>query len=955
MAFLTAYTNASYSPSFQFYTSSTDAVCPATTGTLSASYISGTTGPFTYNWTNNQTFASYPGNNISVPPGEYILEVTDQTTGCILSVADSFGTIVNQTSSVTASITTTPANCTNGTASALASGGLAPYSYLWVNGATSPNITGLLAGYYPLVVTDANGCQSNYLGANIQQGTILNVNAAVSNATCVQNDGSIMAFTSGGTAPYTYAWNNGQTGNTAINLAGGANYYVSVTDANGCFGGRYTYVNINTPISVTFTATPSDCIAATGSATLVASGGTPPYTYTWNTSPALSGSTITNVPPGSYPFVVTDAVGCKKAGIISINSNSTLNASVQASAVVCPSTNGTVTASVTGSNPPFTYLWNNGATTSQISGVPLGFYSCQITDALGCSVTKSKSLVSISPLNVGISTTPVSCLYSTDGTATALVSGGLAPYTYSFSNGSTLANATGLAFGNYYLTVSDANGCSRSKSFSIGNANTNTDCYCTISGKVYIDGNANCIYDLGEVGIENIRVYCSGFGSVFTNANGDYSFQVPSGNYTITEQNHPYYPLASCQNNSVSVNVVAAANCNTVVDFANDINYVNDLRITTVNSSLPPIPGNNYQQKVIVKNEGSVTESDIQVSYEHDGQLPFVSSNLLGFVQPNAGTAPNYYTSQSGFPALTPNQSSVVLINYSTPTNIPIGTFVSFEDTVANNDPVDVNWLLDESPWNNVSPYITSVIGSYDPNYKEVSPKGEGVEGFITNEVTEFNYTIHFQNEGSYFAKNIVITDQLDEDLDWESLKPIYSDYNFSTTVNETGLVTFKFENINLPWKSQYGDALSSGLITYSIQRKTTNQPGTEFTNEANIYFDYNEPIKTNVTLNTLVDTATSIINRPNENSLSDLSSVDLFPVPTKGLFTITVHKIVKNDNAKITLIDVMGNVLHSNNIALKEGTTSTSLDISNLAKGTYFVKIQYSDGSFTMKKTILY
>ena len=499
-------------------------------------------------------------------------------------------------------------------------------------------------------------------------------------------------------------------------------------------------------------------------------------------------------------------------------------------------------------------------------------------------------MISTSPLNIGMSTTPVSCIYNTDGAANATVTGGTAPYTYGYSNGGNTANVTGLAMDQYSLTVTDANGCSAFQNFSIANANTTTDCYCTISGTVFVDGNSNCTLDSGEPGVQNIMVHCSGYGYVFTDANGYYSFQVPTGTYTITEQVNAYYPLASCQSASTTVSVVAAAGCNTVVDIANNMNTIHDLKLTTFNATIPPIPGNYYKQIVYVQNIGTVTENDVQMGYEHDGQLAFSNSTLTSFMQTGG---PNHYNVQTGYPTLNPGAGNVTFLNYNTPTNLPIGTQVDFYDSVANVAPIATNWLLDYTPWNNVNHEKQTVIGSFDPNYKEVSPKGIGAEGYISSETTEFDYTIHFQNEGTYFAQNIYITDQLDDDLDWSTLTPGYSDYNYTTTVSETGLVTFAFENINLPWKSAYGDALSSGLVNYSIRRKATNPQGTEFTNYADIYFDYNAPVTTNTTLNTLDDAVfAGLDENVNEGGVNDQITVNVYPVPANDLISIEINNL---------------------------------------------------------------
>lgn len=945
-----AWAQNTYTPSFTFRTSGTSPICPATMGTLTATQLTGTPGPFSFTWTNSQSLLTYTGNNASVPVGTYQVEITDQMTGCVLQPNDSL-LFIQQLSNVTGTVNTTAASCTNGTATVTATGGVAPFTYQWVTGATTTSISGLSQGYYPVTITDAQGCQSNNLGAFISQNPRITVNTTVTNATCLQTDGSAMAFASGGVGPYTYAWSNGQTGNTATNLSGSTSYTVIATDANGCTGQRGTWIGTNTPINVTYTSTPSQCTSPTGSATLTVTGGTAPYTYTWINNPGATGASISNMAPGTYGFQVTDAVGCLRTGNVVISPISTINANALASSVVCPNTTGTVTAVANGSNPPFTYLWNTGATTSQLTGVSLGWYTCEITDALGCKVSKSVTLRSVSPITIAMSTTPASCLYSTDGSATPTISGGLAPYTYAYTNGTTTANASNLGVGRYWLTVTDANGCTGRKYFNITNANTSTSCYCTISGTVYHDANSNCVLDAGETGIENIRVNCSGFGSTFTDANGNYSFRVPTGTYTISEQIHAYYPLASCQNNNISVSVTAAAGCNTVVNFANDMNTIHDLRMITLNSTLPPIPGNPYQQKVIVKNQGTVTESGIQLGYEHDGQLAFANAGLASFSQMNPVTAPHAYSVTTGYPSLNPNDDHVMLLNYNTPTNVPVGTVVNFYDSVANAAPIATNWVLDYTPWNNVNSYQTTVIGSYDPNYKEVSPKGTGPTGDFTSDVNEFNYTIHFQNEGTYFAQNIYITDQLDPDFDWTSFEPGYSDYEYTTTLSEDGLVTFTFANINLPWKDVYGDALSSGLVNYSIRRKETLPQGTELTNTADIFFDYNPPITTNTTVNTLRD-ATSI---DGPNGISNTIKLEVYPVPAKDIVNIRISNLSENKAAALSIIDMLGNVVRKDKLDLNQGSTTISQNLAGFAQGTYLARVQFEDGSYLIKKVVLF
>lgn len=938
-----------YTLPFFVQTSYTAAVCPSTVGIVSAMTFSGSPGPFTYNWTNINTATSYTGSTFSAPVGNYSLMVTDQVTGCVMQI-DSAST-VNSVSNINLTFNTTPANCTNGTASVTASGGVMPYNYLWSNGATTPSITGLIKGIYTATVTDSQGCINNYSnGANVTQNPNINVNTTITNATCVQTNGGAMAFGTGGTGPYTYLWGNGQTTQALSGVQGGQYYPVVVTDANGCIGTGGANVGVSTPINVTYTTSPSSCTLSTGSAGVAISGGTAPYTTIWYTYPSTtSGTTVTGLPPGTYGFKITDAVGCIRTGSAYIPPVSTINAGLSTSPVICPATTGSITATVSGTNGPFTYTWSNTATTSQINNVPLGTYSCKIKDAVGCSVTKSIALSAISPVSIGLSSTPATCIYNADGSILANATGGTAPYTYHWSNGQTTATATGLLTGNLYVTSTDANGCSQTKSAFVGYNAANSSCYCTISGKVYRDANSNCTIDGGETGISNIMIHCANFGYAFTDANGNYSFRVPTGTYTLSESVNATYPLAPCQSNAVVQSVTAASGCTTTVNFANNVVTLHDLHIIT--TSYPynaPIPGNPYFQKVIIENNGTVSEPTVQIGYTTDGQLGgFIASPAL-FTQQNATTYPNWYSVQTGFPTLAPGTSSQINLTYNTPTNIPIGTTVNFYDTTAYAAPLGTVWLLDQTPWDNVQNYQQTVIGSYDPNFKEVSPKGTGPQGYIASKDSILSYVIHFQNEGTYFAQNVSVKDSLDANLDWTTLRPGYSDHSYTTTVSEGGVVTFKFANINLPWKSQYGDVMSSGMVSYTIKRKRQLAQGSQIKNKAAIYFDYNAPVITNTTLNTLKDLNVSI----DEKTRQEDNSMILYPNPATNLLNV----FIQTDGAEkiqVNVIDLAGKLLQSREFDAQAGDNVFRTNIAELASGIYFIQVKQQD-VFTTKKLVV-
>ncbi len=933
------------SPPFTYVVTSTAAICPAL-GTADVA-ITGGTAPFLVQWSdiiNGNIVAT--GTPANLPAGTYDVLITDAN-GCVFGSyanSDTAVYIYNQ-SPIGFNIATTGANCTNGTATVNAlSGGVAPYSYIWSNGANSPSISGLQMGQIVVTVTDAQGCYTVNYGY-IQQSITIGANPTVTPATCLQNDGSAIAFGSGGTSPYSYLWSNGQQTQTVTGLTAGF-YMVTVTDANNCIGQAYANVTASTPITATYSSTPSSCTSPTGSATVAITGGTTPYTINWITYPPQSGLTATNLSPGNYGFHITDAVGCVRTGSATVNPISIITANVSTGNAMCPLSNGSAGIMITSGAAPFTFSWSNGATTSSINNVSAGGYSCMISDNLGCSITKYASIQISSPVNVGLATTPASCIFSADGNIVAIANGGTLPYSYSWSNGETTNLASGLSSGYYSVYVTDANGCGDHAWTNLGYNAANNSCYCTITGTVYEDLNGNCTMDGSEVGIENIMIHATGLGYTFTNASGVYSFIAPSGTYTLSESVQYYYPLAGCQSNAVPVTVTAASGCVSTVDFANVINPIHDVQISTVNYT-PPIPGNIFNQTVVVSNNGTLTESAINMGYVHDGQLAFNTVTPALFTQQNAGSYPNWYSITSAFPSLTPSSDQQFNVEYNVATNIPLGTSILFKDTVAYSSPI-ANWLNDYTPWNNVNYFNNTVVGSWDPNFKEVNPRGTGAPGYITINDSVLNYTIHFQNTGTYAAQKVVLIDTLDSNLDITSLKPYWSNHNFVTEVSEGGIVKFTFNNINLP-DSASNPLGSIGIIMYSINQKPNLAIGTEITNSASIYFDYNAPVKTNTVLNTIQDPES--VNEINTKVVFDLM---VYPNPAMQTVSLLVNSSNASPNAEVKFFNILGSPVLSQTVKLTSGKNVLSADVSSLAAGMYFIEITNGDNKAMKKISVI-
>lgn len=922
------------------------AVCPAL-GSANAS-VTGGTPPYTFDWYDTGGALVFSGNPAQLPAGAYYIHVTDGA-GCAFgSIGGGTSGGVNQgnvfienLSSIRFTIDTTTAQCTNGSAAVTnVTGGTPPYGYSWNTGANTPFINNLTRGYYTVTVTDALGCY-RVGSAYIAQKPSITVQTTPTNATCLQNDGSAIAFGSGGMPPYAYLWKTGEKTQSISGLTAGL-YTVTVTDANNCIGNAYANITSTTPITVTYTTTSSSCTSPTGSATLSISGGTAPYTTVWYTYPQQTGTTASGLMSGTYSFNVTDAAGCVRSGTVYVPPVSVVNAGVMINNAMCKQSDGSASIVVQSGMPPYSFAWSTGATTSSIANAAAGYYSCTITDNLGCSVIKSPLIKSATSINLGFSVTPSSCIFTSDGSINAIVSGGTSPYTYHWSNGQKDATATGLLQGKYYANVTDAAGCVQSGWTTVSYNAADNSCYCTIKGKVYEDQNSNCTYDNGETGIQNIMMHCSGIGYTFTDAYGNYSFKVPSGSYTISETVKSFYPLASCQNNSIVVNVTAASNCTTPVDFANVINPIHDVKISTTNFT-PPVPGQNYVQKVIIANNGTVTEPNIQAGYVHDGQLTLSGFSPAQFTQQNAGSYPDWHSITSGL-SLAPAGQQEFNVSYVVPTNIPLATVVNFKDTTAYTSPVS-NWLNDYSPWDNVNQYQNTVLGSFDPNYIEVSPKGIDVPGYIMHSDSILNYTIHFQNTGTYKAFKVVLIDTLDSDLNIKTFQPGYSSHNCTIDMTEDGIVTYTFDDINLP------DSISSplgsiGIAMYSVHLKPGLPGNTPINNASSIYFDYNAPVKTNTVLNT-VGRVSDIVPVTNENF-----DFLLYPNPTVGNVSVLINSSVNSD-ATVRFYNLLGMEVKTEVFKLEKGKKILNTDISALASGIYFVELSTGKQSIVRKLTI--
>jgi large repetitive protein len=431
--------------------------------------VTGGTAPYSYLWSNGATTEDLTG----IVAGTYNVTITDAN-GCTTTATG----IVTQPAAALAGTTTTTAVLCFGDATGgvnlTVTGGTAPYTYLWSNGATTEDLTNVIAGTYNVTITDANGCTTTASGIVTQPAAALAGSASIAAAiACNGGTATITLSASGGTPTYSYTF-NGITNTTGVypNIFAGTGYAWSITDASGCTPVTGT-INVTQPTALAVTTTQVNVAVfgqSTGSATVVPSGGTSPYSYSWNTTPVQTTATASGLPAGTYTVTVTDANSCTTSATVTITQpGSALTATITAQTnVLCfGELTGSATVTAAGGTAPYTYSWNSvpiqsGATATNLAA---GNYIVTVTDFAGATTTATATITQPSVLTLAVSAqTNVLCFGGSSGSVSLAASGGTAPYQYSI-NGSPYQISSvfsGLSAGFHTFAVRDFNNCTNS-------------------------------------------------------------------------------------------------------------------------------------------------------------------------------------------------------------------------------------------------------------------------------------------------------------------------------------------------------------------------------------------------------------------------------------------------------------------------------------------------------------
>ena len=425
--------------------------------------VSGGTGLYSYLWSNGSVFK----NLTNVVAGTYQVTISDVNACTVTTTA----VITQPASALTSVLSPTNLNCNGvntGSINNAVTGGTSPYQFSWNDAVTTQNRTALSAGVYSITVTDNKNCSVTST-TTITQPAPMNISESLTSVSCAGgNNGAITLSIIGGMNPYSFNWGGGITTQNRTGLSGD-NYTVTVSDANACSLVDSILIYEPNVLSLVTSITNVACNAqSNGDITLTVTGGTGNYSYNWGAG--ITTQNRSNLIAGTYSVTVNDANACSASTTAIITQPNGLSIALSASSVSCfGGTNGSITSITSGGTSPFNYLWNDGNINDSRSSLNAGTYAVTVTDDNACTasstitITQPSTAVSVAV----ISASTLTCYGNSNGTISISASGGVPAYSFSWGDGSTLQNRTGMMGGTYFVTVTDQQGCNATTSATI--------------------------------------------------------------------------------------------------------------------------------------------------------------------------------------------------------------------------------------------------------------------------------------------------------------------------------------------------------------------------------------------------------------------------------------------------------------------------------------------------------
>jgi uncharacterized repeat protein (TIGR01451 family) len=462
-------------------------------------------------------------------------------------------------------------------------------------------------------------------------------------------------------------------------------------------------------------------------------------------------------------------------------------------------------------------------------------------------------------------------------------------------------------YGDYPICTDETSGCT---------------VYPLISGYVFVDNDLDGTMDPGETPYPNAPLRMNpGNYMLLANEEGRYDINVQAGTYTfsIDEDVLPYFSSLPA---SYSVTVSEYGERSENHNFGlHALELFNDLSIVLTPNGLVR-PGRNAGYSLVCKNKGTTVVS---------GSVSLTYSSLLE----NPSSEPLFDSEASN--VLTWNLSDLF------PGEVRrIKVLFTASTTAQMNEPVALTALLtttgdDENLNDNSDGAMQSIISSYDPNFKEVSP----AKDLSVDEVPlqdPFTYTVHFQNTGNDTAFVVMIKDTISTNFEIEEIRTIATSHDYTFTM-KNNVAVWKFDEILLP-DSTKDEPNSHGFVKYRIIPKHTLEKDDRIENTAFIFFDYNVPVETNTTLNRVV-APTSI----QENS--GQARLNLYPNPSKGVVSVALYEN-EGQQGTVKIYNSQGMLIRT--IDQSSLPDVLTVDLSTEMKGIYYIQVTGLNSSKTGK-----
>ncbi|SEP62109.1 DUF7619 domain-containing protein [Neolewinella agarilytica] len=876
----------------------------------------------------------------------------------------------------------------------------------------------------------------------------------IRNADCSgENGGELLAIAGGGTPPYTYEWTNGQTGSRAIELAAGT-YAVTITDALGCSAIGTGTILEGTDIRVFIQQSGGDCNDTAEVPTLFATvvGGTAPYTYTWSAGGAVIATTagLEQVSPEVlYSLEVTDANGCTVfAESIFEPQGTTINFFAP---FYLPCDGGPVTLSTGDLTDFLEYQWITPAGDTlfgpEVDVFEPGNYAVSAVSPNGTCFLSGNAWVaelSLASRDISIEAFGDSLCGASDCVYLIEEFGfELTPDTeveWSLPNGESLITNPWNPVCDYGpgLYAAQVKGvCDTvTLTFLLEGA---VECS-ALNGVLYVDQAGNCTLDGEDTPASGVMIVATSVATgeqyyALTNADGQYGFTIPVGDYTVRPVVDVNLPFGTCEPpaggtvmagsvTNIDVFLPALLDCPLMttsvsipflrrcfdnvayVDYANvGSTSVDDVTLTVtlddfLINAVPSIPAVSQDGNTFTFNLGTVNP------FERDRIFFTFTVSCQAFLGQSHCIESVISPSE---PCTTPEDWNGALVNVSSgqcdgeevtfsiqnvgdnPMSVPLSYVVVEDGIMMSGAPTEVESLpageifevnlpangrtyhviTNQEPNAPASPTPTAVaegcntdpagntssgfaniislgnnvpsqaiacrqnVGAYDPNDKMGYPLG--YDGGNIAAGTRLDYAIRFQNTGTDTAFNVVIQDTISTALDLSSFKVESASHAYTVSIDTHRVITFSFANIALP-DSNVNLAASQGVINFSIDHAADLVPGDVIDNEARIYFDFNEPIVTNLSRHRIAKDGLPVGTR---QQLARQVAVGISPNPGPGIIKVDIPRADVELTDVLTVTDLYGRQL----AATTFGQLSSNWNVSHLPAGYYLLVVSNANG----------